>query len=106
MKKISTEIEELQRKIANTKPETNAEKLAYLQTKGNIITFLEPQDTNFGRKGYSQIVVTKPAIIKSKSTGNVSLRGEFNRASDWYKDMNALVKAVDWEFIYDAIDFN
>ena len=69
------------------------DKIKALRKKGNIITFKEP----FFWKGesFTQILIT--AFTKD-SRGNLKLEAS-NRDSNWYPNINALVDAVDWDWM-------
>lgn len=77
---------------------TLEKKLKALKTKGKIITFKKPLP---GSKSY-QVIVQK--VIKDKE-GSVKIEGTCHD-SPWFKDLNHLLKAVDWKFMESAASFS
>lgn len=72
---------------------TNERKIAALKKKGNIITFKERWA--YGNGNAIQIIVMG---FKKEKSGAVKIEG---RAYDskWYKSMDELLSAVDWDFM-------
>jgi hypothetical protein len=75
---------------------TQEDKIKTLKKKGNIITFKEP----FRWKGdtFTQILIS--GFIKDRQ-GNVKIEAS-NRDSNWYPNINAMVEAVNWEYMEKA----
>ena len=72
------------------KYDTKAKRIAFVKTKGNIVTFKKP--FRWKDRDFEQILVH--GIEKSK--GSIKIVG-FTRDSPWYKSMDELLKAIDWK---------
>ncbi len=77
---------------AEKKYNTKAKKIAFVIKVGNIVTFKE----KFWFKGtmYSQILIT--GVERQKRF--IKLIG-FGRDTAWFKSMDALLTAIDWELM-------
>lgn len=76
--------------------DTHEKKLKTIKTKGNIITFKKtfyPRGT--ANQGYTQILVTG---LKKDKSGAVKIEGQWYD-SDWYKNMDDLLNAINWEWM-------
>lgn len=76
--------------------ETEEKKLAFLQKKGNIVTFKEPFFP-WGMDGESRTQIVVSQIRKDKS-GSVKIIGPFYDTG-WYKSMNDLLTTIDWQWM-------
>ncbi len=80
--------------VGGGKYDTAEKKAKALRKKGNIITFKEmfyPNGT--ANQGYTQIIVN----YIQKSGSSVILHGENGIQTQWYKSIDELIDAVDWE---------
>lgn len=81
--------------------DSNEKRLRFLQRRGNIITFKEPffpwGTANESRR---QIIVYR--LEKSKSAIKI-IGGSFD--SDWFRNLNELMEAVDWDWMEHAHNF-
>ncbi len=72
------------------KYDTFEKRVKTIKKEGNILTFKKP--FNWMGAQYSQILVK--GLEKRK--GSIKIIG-FGRDSEWYKSMEELVKAIDWD---------
>lgn len=81
-----------EKKGKKKKYDTEAKRIKFVRTKGNIVTFKKP----FRWMGvdYSQIAVTG----FEKQRGSVKIVG-FGRDTPWFKSMKELLDAVDWNLM-------
>lgn len=76
------------------KYDTLEKKIATVKKKGNIITFKKPYyPRGTANQGFIQILITG---IKKEKSGAIKLEG-MGRDSDWYKSIDELIQAVDFE---------
>jgi hypothetical protein len=79
--------------------DTDEKKLKAIKTKGNLITFKKPfYPRGTSEQGFTQIMVTG---IRKEKSGAIKIEG-FGRDSDWYKNVNQLFDAINWEWMESA----
>jgi len=69
---------------------SKAKQLKFLRTKGNLVTFKKP----FNWKGDPKTQIIVQSIDRDR--GSVKIMGQF-LFTPWYKGMDELIKAVDWD---------
>lgn len=86
----------MKKRINQNKYDTLDKKIQFLKKKGNIITFKEPFYPNgTANDSRKQIIVGK---LKQHRTDEVKIIGEFYD-SNWYKNINELLDAIDWNLM-------
>lgn len=76
--------------------DTDEKKLKAIMKKGNLITFKKPfYPRGTSEQGYTQIGVTG---IRKEKSGAIKIIG-FGRDSNWYKSVNELFDAINWEWM-------
>lgn len=80
------------KKQSKLKYDTHEKRLKTVRKKGNIITFKKP----FRWMGTEYIQILSYGI--QKQNGHVKIVGA-GRDSDWYDNIDELIKAVDWDLM-------